>query len=496
MRKKRLLIFPLLITLTQSLFAQTIAVGSWEDNEYRSQQLLGKFDSSFSFTVRPLSKPSPKNNWKKTEVSVLPLTLIQQYNTHHPYGWNDGAMIAAKGYQALVSGGVYARYGVLEVQLRPEFVYAANPAYASNSQYGSGGKSFQKLYPGQSSIRLNMGPVAVGVSSENLWWGPGYRSTLLMSNNAPGFGHVFFRTRKPVRTPIGSFEWQIIGGELASNDALPYENQNLVANQIRGKSRYYNGMVLSYHPKWVPGLFVGFTRAVQSYTSYNNSAQLNAFEKYVPVLALAIQKKNNLFDDTLYRDQLASFFLRWVLPKAGTEFYAEYGFNDYGANTRDYLMSPTHSAAYTVGLKKILSLRDTARLELGFELTQMSESPDRIVRPAGNWYVHGQISEGYTYQNQIMGAGAGFGTNVQSAMATWVKGGRRLGLLIERLERDPNTHANKWVDLGFGAQSQWTYQQMVIGLNIELINSSNYLWEKGVNKLNLHSRLSVAYRIK
>ena len=481
---------------TISITAQTYAIGSMEEAILRMEQLQGKYDSLVSFNVRPLRKVH-KANWKKPEFAVLPLNITQQYNSHHPYGWNDGAMIAAKGFQALVSAGLYARYGAVEVQLKPEFIYATNPAYASNSQYGSGvGKSFQKVYLGQSSISLNMGALAIGVSTENLWWGPGYRSALLMSNNAPGFGHVFFRTQKPLLTPIGSFEWQLIGAELRSNDALPYENQQLLPNRLNSKSRYYNAMVLSYHPKWIPGLFVGFTRAVQSYTSYNNAANLNTFEKYIPVLALAIQKKNNLFDDTLYRDQLASFFFRWMLPKAGMEFYVEYGFNDYGANARDYLMSPSHSAAYTFGFKKIMLLRDTSTLELGFELTQMSQSPDWLVRPAGNWYEHGQIQEGYTYQNQIMGAGAGFGTNVQSLSVSWVKGNRRLGLLVERLERDPITHPNRWTDMGFGAQSLWSYQKMSIGLNLELINSSNYLWEKGLNQLNLHSRLSLTYRIK
>lgn len=489
---RQLILIILSAYLSVPLSAQTTIVGSVEEEVLRSKQLQGNYDSLVSFTVRPLAQVV-KADWKKPDFAVLPITLTQQYNSHHPYGWNDGAMIAAKGYQAMVSGGVYARYGVLEVQLRPEFVYAANPAYASNSQYGYGGKSFQKLYPGQSSIRLNMGPVAIGVSSENLWWGPGYRSALLMSNNAPGFGHVFFRTRKPVRTPIGSFEWQIIGGEIGSNDALPYENQNLVPNQISGKSRYYNGMVLSYQPKWVPGLFVGFTRAVQSYTSYNNSAQLNAFEKYVPVLALAIQKKNNFFDDTLYRDQLASFFLRWMFPKASSEIYVEYGFNDYGLNTRDYLMSPTHAAAYIAGFKKLIPKTSTRWVDLSFEITQMSQSPDWIVRNAGNWYVHGQINEGYTHENQILGAGAGFGTNVLSMKATWVNGDKRLGFLLERLDRDPQSHNHKWIDLGLGVLPQWRYRNMLLSGIVELIKTKNYAWEAGRNVLQVHSRLSVHY---
>ena len=39
------------------------------------------------------------------------------------------AMIPAKGYQTLLSAGLYAKYGVLSVQLKPEYVYAANPNF-------------------------------------------------------------------------------------------------------------------------------------------------------------------------------------------------------------------------------------------------------------------------------------------------------------------------------------------------------------------------------
>ena len=516
MRKVSKSIIVFLFFISVEATAQSITTGFFSD-ALRSAQLLGQIDSSFSFTVLPISKAQifSKKSYNfqaidstlinddskpyyflnnKGKMLFLPLSVIQQFNSHHPYGWNDGAMISSKGYQTMISAGINASYGPLEIQLQPEFVFAANPSYESNSNYGNPvSKSFLKVFPGQSSIRLSAGVVSAGFSTENMWWGPGRHSSLLMSNNAPGFAHFFFQTRKPLRTLIGNFEWQLIGGDLTSNDQLPYENKNLLPNQLKSKSRYYSGMVISYHPKWVPGLFLGFTRAVQAYSSFINTSSVGAFEKYFPVLALAVQKKNNKGDDTLNRDQLASFFLRWVLPKAHAEFYIEYGYNDYGINIRDYLLGPTHSAAYIVGLKKIVLLRDKEQIEFGAELTQMSQSPDWMVRNAGNWYEHGQIFEGYTNQNQIMGAGAGFGANVFSIDATWVKGSKRLGFVIERVDRDPLDHPVKWVDLGLGIMPQWRHNQFLFSGLFQLINSQNYLWEKGNTPINVHSKLSIQY---
>ncbi|MFX8805488.1 capsule assembly Wzi family protein, partial [Acinetobacter baumannii] len=73
----------------------------------------------------------------------------------------------------------------------------------------------------------------VGISSENLWWGPGIYNSLLMSNNAPGFWHLTFNSRKPLKTPIGDFEWQLIGGKLVEDTSALLEIKNLTTN-------YYN----------------------------------------------------------------------------------------------------------------------------------------------------------------------------------------------------------------------------------------------------------------
>src|SRR5690606_12669349 len=77
-----------------------------------------------------------------------------------------------------------------------------------------GRTAYTRAYLGQSSIRLNLKSFSVGISSENLWWGPGRRNSLIMSNTAPGFLHATLNTLKPIYTPVGSFEGQLIAGRL------------------------------------------------------------------------------------------------------------------------------------------------------------------------------------------------------------------------------------------------------------------------------------------
>jgi hypothetical protein len=87
---------------------------------------------------------------------VLPITLTTQYNSHHPYGYNDGSFIPASGLQTQFSFGVALKAGPVNLNLQPEFIHAANPTYPSNGSYGySSGKPYTKLYAGQSTLSVS-----------------------------------------------------------------------------------------------------------------------------------------------------------------------------------------------------------------------------------------------------------------------------------------------------------------------------------------------------
>jgi hypothetical protein len=123
----------------------------------------------------------------------------------------------------------------------------------------------------------------------------------------------------------------------------------------------------------------------------------------------------------------------------------------------------------------------------------MTQSPDYLVRNAGNWYEHYQVRQGYTNNNQIMGAGAGFGANVQTLTTAWIKGWKKMGILLERVERDPLNHPNNWIDLSFGLMPQFKYKNLLLAGKCQFIKSSNYGWDKDVNRFNLHATFLIQY---
>ena len=506
-----LLVLGLLLSLSK-LYAQSLPINSFSlDEFYRTEQLLNKSNPNLSFVIRPLYAEALKeydnlfnptdgmkwglsfNDSKKNEkfhYKILPIEFIQQYNSHHPEGINNGAMIPARGYQTSVSMGAYLEYGPLQIQIKPEYIYASNPSFDGfqngykdivlESQYRGidlperiGDGSFSNLFWGQTSLRLNYKSFALGVSNQNLWWGPGIRNSLLMTNSAPGFKHLTFNTTEPINTPIGSFEGQIVAGKLEA-----YTRNIYLPNDWR----YLNAMVISYQPKWVPGLFFGLIR---SFTVYSEDMG-KSLSDYLPVfIAIGKSKAGGSNEDTRGRDQLMSMFMRWVWPESNAEIYFEYGRNDHAWNNRDLIVQLPHSNAYVFGLTKLIPIesRSDNLLRLNFEMTQLAANPTTINRNGGSWYQHGQVIHGYTHESQLLGAGIGPGSNLQTLNISWIKSFKSIGFQFERhvhnndfwLTYIKDYRAN-WVDLSAALKGNWNYKNLVFNVNLTFVKSFNYQW--------------------
>lgn len=543
--------------------AQSLPVGTAGlEDYYRRKQLLGQIDSSVSFSVRPLfpaiafkisnvfdpDSTLHKESYFKSsgplkfakgrgEFQLLPFSWQQQYDLNSPYSWNDGAMIPARGYQTMLSGGFYAKFGPLSIQLRPEFIYAQNKSFdgfaldRSDAEleryYGFynqidapesfGVGSYSKATWGQSSVRLTVGPMSLGLSNENIWWGPGRRNSLLMTNNAAGFKHFTLNSVKPIKTPIGSFDLQIIAGKLENSGLTPLmqttnSSGGGLFNSYKDDWRYLSGFNINYQPKWVPGLFVGFIRDFMSYHD-----DLKGFGDYFPFVTPFQKNTEGVEIDNYDRDQRLSAYLRWVFPKAHAEVYFEYGINDNSFNFRDFIGSPDHGRAYVFGFSKLVPIRGRKEqfIEINAEINQLSQSLDRLVRQAGGFYVHGGVRQGYTNLGQVLGAGTGSGGNLQSTDINWVKGLKKIGLSFERYEHNADLYnsviadldyqSRRWVDFALAAKGMWDYKNFIFSAKLQGIKSLNYQWRMKDytpdeyyiphnDVFNFHGELGISFR--
>ena len=496
-----------------------MAVGYYDfDDNIRDLQLLGKLQPEQSLTIRPyiltpklgydsllaMIDPEFENHGhlverKHSDIQLLPINFLQKYNSHHPYGWNDGPLSFSKGYQFVGSGGVYMRWRNIHLTLRPEFFKTASDPYETSDRWGQRTSALSKLTLGQSSFRMDFGPISIGASTQNLWLGPGRYSSLLMSNNAPGFNHFSIGTNKPLKTPLGSFELNIIGGTLTANPIQGFENKYLKVDRLGGYSRYLNILNLTYSPIFFKNLYLGAIRAFQQPTQNNPSSSL---QKYY-FITLQPLFRRQYQDDGFPIDQLISGFAKYVFPKANAEIYFEYGWNDGSSNLRDLTLEIAHSAASIFGLKKIFYINNKTYFSIDAEATKMAQSPGYLQRNAANWYEHAALRDGYTNENQILGAGSGFGNNLQTISISRNSGWSKYGIKFQHIAQDPMGHRSDWTnaylgtvdwdDYSYGIIFKNKYKNILFSLNLDWVYSKNYSWIDKKNTSNLYVFFNTIY---
>jgi len=514
------------LTITSSSFnrvaAQSLSLEKTFLTDYlRAKQLIDTNASAVSFTVRPLELNNTIDTVYQLKkitkffgvpIQLLPITFSSLYNSHHPVGINQGAMIPSQSPELYLSTGIYASYKKWEFQFQPEYVYTNNtpyeifahenydPIWASYynwlnkidapEQFGNG--SYTKFSLGQSKIQYHITDhTSASISTENIWWGPGIHNSLVLTNNAPGFLHISVQSKKPIVTGIGSFEFQAIIGKL-ENSGIAVPDTNRVMNGQRlyipknNDWRIFSGYVLSWQPKWIPGLFFGTARSAITY--HNNF-------KPVDVLALHDKTKYNV----------GSVFFRYLLKESHAEFYGEYG-NTNGRNQRGYVFGV---------LKVTQANRHHYHFEFNAEITQLDATRFNQINNAESWYTSSAVTQGYTQLGKVLGAGIGPGSNSQQMDISLVKGKIKWGISLERLVHNNDFYYNAyypitywkdhWVDLSALYHASFPVNNhLYIHAAMGVTRSLNYEWRfiplidpvlpgNGYDPINLHGSLTIVY---
>ncbi len=570
--KRGFLIFSLW-AFSLSLMAQSVPVGMpFFDDALRRAQLLGQVDPSVSFMVRPVHAkrtlgiqkpfgydsvlfPQDTNHYNplanpsvakwKWEATLLPVYVHTRTNGHHPYGWADGPMVPSKGFQAYVSGGVHTRFGPLEMQFRPEFVSARNEPFQNppfrprsiDMPERMGQTPYQKQFPGQSFAKVYVGPFVAGYSTENLWWGAGQKNAIIMSNNAPGFGHYTAGTHKPLKTKWGNIEGQMVGGKLKHSGFdyplrytpgtwPPIAGDIVLDTSAPVFHTYFNGTTGTFQPKLFPGLFLGVTRIVQV------SGEPSSAKDFFRILYLTPggeQTGSGPDSGRINRNQLVSISMRYLLPESHAELYFEMGREDWAWDFEDLLTRPNATTVWMGGFRK---LQETAKpnefWQFMAEVTHIQAPMDNFVQPTVSgyysFYMHGN-GVGWTNQGQVMGAGIGPGSNMFTTGVTKFNGFQSYGIHFERVAYNedqyyagtdylnlgfPNPYfvdiSKHFVDWGILLSHHRSYGQLFVGYNIHFLRTYNFQWNydpdgkpgdfrfPGINVWSLNTEVSAVYR--
>ena len=458
------------------------------------------FDAKYDFT-RPgddtVKALAPQFKHKDLAfVRAVPVITRVQFNSHHDYGWQDGPMIPNKGLQYYASAGVYGRLykGKVEFQFAPELVYAQNqdlPApgvrvYTGDFPDRFGTDPYQRLSTGQSYVKLNVDFLSVGFSSANVAWGPGRFSSVIMSENAPGMQHFTVESNKPLKTKWGTFEGQFLTGKMMhsgfrysagpTGDGSSLEPVYAVPG-LDTTFRVFAGAVGVFSPKILPGFSVGLTRIVFTdgpVTNPNYGDYISLFF-YNPFRGSGGGTEVGV-------DQMASGFVRYVMPESHVEFYGEYAFDDNRYDLEDMLVSPEHSRGYLWGVRKLQPINGWRDYwDFTYEMGQYEGSKEMVNRVQFGYPVF--YDSDYSHRGQNLGAGIGTGSNQWIFSLDRVKENKKLGFVYERIARNNDMlYARRvpWVGTWYGFDFTKKYVESSLGLNYSERRGPVLFWVKAL----------------
>ncbi len=376
-------------------------------------------------------------------VHVHPVRTRAVFNSAFPYGGNDGAVWAGKGLTTAVEAGVTARWRWLSLTLAPvafraenaefeleegetpgpdPFVDARHPNQIDLPQrFGDG--AYARIDPGQSTLRADVGPAAVGISTANQVWGPAFDYPIMQGNNAPGFVHAFLGTSRPVDLWIGKLHGRAFWGRLEESPYSPTVADSAV--------RFGTGLVVAFSPRGVPGLEFGFSRFFHMPWPEGGPGGTEIFkplETFFKVNLYSVIQGNDTIEssESVVANQLAAAFGRWVFPESGLELYGELASEDHRHNLRDWLLEPDHATTYSLGFRKVWVRDERHFWSLRGELLNGQASHLARTRRQDPFYIHAHTRQGHTSRGQLLGSPEAYGGAASTVAADFYHPGGRV----------------------------------------------------------------------
>jgi hypothetical protein len=236
--------------------------------------------------------------------------------------------------------------------------------------------------------------VGLGISNDNMWWGPGLQSSLVMTNNTSPFKQFVIGTITEQRLKniglMGKYTFSRL------NKKTGWEAVYLTS--LSGQISFYNDQIFTF----------GFSRNYLTggvdvgYEWTKEDAQKIIFEG---VFIKNLEKLDYTIAGHDPWDQTISTWFDITFPKNNLKLYLEIGFNDNRYNLWDFIVHPDHSMASIIGFRKYGLLKNK-NLVFGMEYVNLIKGRHHIFRATPNWYERRHYSD-FSYNDRRWGAHSG-----------------------------------------------------------------------------------------
>lgn len=240
----------------------------------------------------------------------------------------------------------------------------------------------------ETQVYLKYNEFGIGWSNANMWWGSGIHSSLMMSNNTTGFGHLMIGTVNEKRINNWGFNGRYVFSKFG-------EKSN--------SKPYYSGFIVNstYYSK--PIVTLGFARSFLSGGEYSNY-DMGVLE--AALLPFEFVTVDNSTDDAL--NPVAQIYTGYVnirFPESGLVTFIEYGRNEGPENFKDLLLHPDHSRTYIFGIRKY-GLFNNINLMFGIEYANLTQTAYWQLRDTPDWNSASQFDYN-TYDGRYWGPHSG-----------------------------------------------------------------------------------------
>ncbi|MFC1785394.1 capsule assembly Wzi family protein [Candidatus Neomarinimicrobiota bacterium] len=297
-----------------------------------------------SLLIRPIFYPDDQNqnNWQ------LKFRSESYFNTNAPNLENTSNKWIGRGLSIFSSINISYKGKYLAGSIEPFYFFNQNRDYdvplripllsGLNDNLAHDESPYQSAGLRETQIYLHYKGIGGGFSNANMWWGPGIHSSLMMTNNTSGFGHLMLGTLGEKRYKNWAFNGRYVFSKFDKKSLYePYYTAVLIG------ITYYSNPIVT----------IGLSKAAQT-----GGTHVNADNVSVGQAMLAILKGFTAGDVSTYEerwstdDHTVAGYVETVFPKSKLKIFLEVGRNDIAWDMDNLILRPDHSIATVFGFRK------------------------------------------------------------------------------------------------------------------------------------------------
>jgi len=397
-------------------------------------------------------------------------TLSVFGRSRFPSDRDNGAVWAGKGLSLHLAFGIGGSLGPLRYGIFPAVLWAQNLDFvvadttvAGYSSYAypwdqtridwpqrMGSTATGDTSPGQSFLEINgWSRAAIGVSTENIWWGPSKRYPMILGATSDGFPHAYGRSPTvafgPFRTTIRAVLGQL--SESAYFGQTEWDWRTESTRNLLGALRVEIG-------EGITGVQVAVTSVLRQ--------RWGAKPSLSNPLRIFYRTSQGLKGEQ-DADGFGAITLVLPVTSIGVKLHGTWGRGDFFVDAEDLLTELEHNQFWAVGLHRVWRRTDHGpRWTFSAEHASSAASATQNTLPRGprsaSVYRHDIVREGHTQRGQLLGASIGPGARATYVSLKRAQNGRYTGVLVERILWDMDTFRRKLVSLSPNGQDrEWLF---------------------------------------